>query len=221
LRKRIEIAKQYGADLFISIHADSSFSKKTYGTSVYCLSFKGASSNAAQMAAKRENISDFIGGVPLDQQNNDLNVIIFDLVQTHSLNSSLQFAGLTLREVSKINRLHTKKPQQAEFAVLRAPDIPSILIETDFISNPRREKRMKTQWFKNEFANRVTVAVGKFLPGKKEKYKKPSYKYHVVKKGETLSSIALKYNTTVRQLRRLNGMSVKSTLRYGKKLRIL
>jgi N-acetylmuramoyl-L-alanine amidase len=221
LRKRIEIAKQYGADLFISIHADSSFSKKTYGTSVYCLSFKGASSNAAQMAAKRENISDFIGGVPLDQQNNDLNVIIFDLVQTHSLNSSLQFAGLTLREVSKINRLHTKKPQQAEFAVLRAPDIPSILIETDFISNPRREKRMKTQWFKNEFANRVTAAVGKFLSESKGESVKPSRRYHVVKKGESLYSIAKRYKTTISKLRRLNGMSAKSTLRYGKKLRIL
>ena len=221
MRKRIEIAKQYGADLFISIHADSSFSRKTYGSSVYCLSFKGASSNTAQMAAKRENISDFIGGVPLDHQNNDLNAIIFDLVQTHSLNSSLQFAGLTLREISRMNRLHTKKPQQADFAVLRAPDIPSILIETDFISNPRREKRMKTQWFKNEFANKVNVAVSKFLSESKGESAKPGRRYHVVKKGENLYSIAKRYRTTISKLRRLNGMSAKTTLGAGKKLRVL
>ena len=226
LKKRIEITKQYGADLFISIHADSSFSKKVYGSSVYCLSFKGASSNTAKMVAAKENASDFIGGVPLDHQNHDLNAIIFDLVQTHNLNSSLHFAGLTLKEISKVNKLHTKRPHQAGFAVLTAPDIPSILIETDFISNPRREKRMKTAWFQNEFANRIAIATSQFLflgkqDPRKQRSVKPRSIYHVVKRGETLSSIAIKYNTTVHDLRRLNGMSAKSTLRAGKKLKVI
>ncbi len=221
LKKRMDIAKQYGADLFVSIHSDSSFSTRVYGSSVYCLSLKGASSNKAKLAAIKENASDYIGGVPLDHKNNDLNAIIIDLVQTHNLNSSLRLAGLTLKEISKINRLHTKRPQQAEFAVLRSPDIPSILIETDFISNPRREKRMKSQWFQDAFSRSITNAVCDFLSVDKLQPAKPGKKYHLVKKGETLSSIARKYKTTIKRLRKLNGLSARSTIRYGKKLRVL
>ncbi len=282
LRKRVMIAKEYGADIFISIHADSSFSTKAYGTSVYCLSFKGASSNTARMAARKENASDFVGGVPLDHKNSSLNTIIFDLVQTHSLNSSLNLAKIMLKEISRINKLHKKTPPQANFAVLRAPDIPSILIETDFISNTKRLKRMKTQWFQDEFSKSITSGVVKFisntshqasgikktvlkkartapashrvkrgetLSGIAEKYKisvksirqsnrmssrsvlkigqmliipgkSPSLKYHRVKKGETLSGIAEKYRMSVKELRNLNRMSSKTTLKTGTKLKI-
>ena len=93
LAKRVEIAKQYGADLFISIHADASFNTRAAGSTVYCLSFKGATSNTARMAAKKENASDFIGGVPLGQPGGDLNNIIFDLLQTHSVNAGLRLGG--------------------------------------------------------------------------------------------------------------------------------
>ncbi len=224
LRRRIEIAKQYGADVFVSIHVDSSFSSKVYGSSVYCLSFKGASSNAAKMAARKENASDFIGGVPLDHYNRDLNAIIVDLVQTHNLNSSLRLAGLMLKEIAKINRLHTKKPHQADFAVLKAPDIPSVLIETDFMSNPRREKRMKTAWFQNEYANRITAALTRFLAGRtppvQQYYAQSGLILHTIKRGETLSHIAQQYNTTVSRLRTLNNLSSKSIIRYGQKLRV-
>ncbi len=222
LRKRVEIAKQYGADIFISIHADSSFSSKVAGSSVYCLSFKGASSNTAKLAAKKENASDFVGGVPLDDRNNDLNTIIFDLVQTHSLNSSLKLAGLTLHEIAKVNRLHTKRVQQANFAVLRAPDIPSILIETDFISNRSREKRLQSTWFQKELSKNIASAVARFIEGSEDAvyYARPHSRYHTVKKGETLSGIAQTYGTTVSTLAKLNGLSSRSTLHAGKKLKI-
>ena len=226
LQKRIDIADQYGADLFISIHADSSFSPKVAGSSVYCLSFKGASSNTARMAASKENASDFIGGVSLDHYNKDLNTIIFDLVQTHSLNESLTLAGLVLGEISKINKLHTKKPQQANFVVLRSADIPSVLIETDFISNAGREKRMKTQWFQNQFTNKIAAAVVTFLSGEKRSPKRSNASesgpvYHRVRRGETLSGIAQKYNTTTGSLRRLNNMKSKSVLVAGKRLKVM
>jgi N-acetylmuramoyl-L-alanine amidase len=168
-----------------------------------------------------ENASDFIGGVPLDHQNSDLNAIIIDLVQTHNLNSSLKFAGLTINEISKINMLHTEKPQQAKFAVLKAPDVPSILIEIDFISNPAREKKMKTRLFQDAFACNIVNAAQKFLSATKGEPLKPKSIYHYVKKGETLSSIAKQYKTSVNTLRKLNGMSTKSVLRYGDKIRVL
>jgi N-acetylmuramoyl-L-alanine amidase len=230
LQKRVMIAKQYGADIFISIHADSSFSTKAYGTSVYCLSFKGASSNTARMAARKENASDFVGGVPLDHNNSSLNKIIFDLVQTHSLNSSLTLAGIMLQEISKVNRLHKKTPPQANFAVLRAPDIPSILIETDFISNHKRAKRMQTPWFQTEFSKCITSAVVKFIRktglqpsgiktsvASRTKYQP---RLHRVKRGETLSGIAKKYRVSVLSLKKANRLSSKNIIRIGQKLKI-
>jgi len=230
LRKRIMIAKEYGADIFISIHADSSFSTKAYGTSVYCLSFKGASSNTARMAARKENASDFVGGVPLDHKNSSLNSIIFDLVQTHSLNSSLNLAEIMLRKISRINKLHKKTPPQANFAVLRAPDIPSILIETDFISNPRRAKNMQTRWFQDEFSKCITSGVVQFISetslqpsGIKTpvlRKAKTAPEFHRVKRGETLSGIAAKHKVSVKDLMQANRMSSKSVLKANQKLEI-
>ncbi len=162
LGSRINIAREYGADLFVSIHADSSFSSKPHGTSVYCLSPKGASSNTAQMLAQKENASDLIGGVPLDHTNDDLTAIIVDLVQTNTLNSSITCAGLLLREVGKVNTLRSDRPQQACFRVLRDPNIPSMLIETDFLSNPKKEKKLKSEEFQNCLAGAIAAAVTKY-----------------------------------------------------------
>ncbi len=166
LGKRVEIAKEYGADLFLSIHVNAGFSTKAAGSSVYCLSFKGASNNVARVAEARENASDSIGGVPLEQQKSNLNVILCDLVQTHTINSSVQLAGLLLGELGKFNKLYLALPQEANFAVLRAPDTPSVLIETDFISSPDREKMLKSREFQNRFVKTVAETVSCYLAGK-------------------------------------------------------
>ena len=163
LGKRIEIAKEYGADLFLSIHVNAGFSTKAAGSSVYCLSFKGASSNLARLAEARENASDSIGGVPLEQQKSNLNVILCDLVQTHTINSSVQLAALLLEDVGKFNKLYLNSPQEANFAVLRAPDIPSVLFETDFISSPDREAMLKSRDFQSRIVETVAGSVAAHL----------------------------------------------------------
>jgi len=238
LAKRVEIARQYGADLFISIHADASFNKKASGSSVYCLSFQGATSNAARMAAKKENASDFIGGVPLGQLGDDLNNIIFDLMQTRSLNAGLQLAGLVLAEIGRVNSLHTRHPQQANFAVLRAPHIPSVLVETDFISNSQRAGRLLDAGFQESFARHITLAVAAFFREDATPVQLPAQRFdpqqlpssqspaaarpslHVVQAGDTLSGLAARYDTTVAELRRLNNMSLTSALQKGRKLKL-
>jgi N-acetylmuramoyl-L-alanine amidase len=221
LAKRVEIARQYGADMFISIHADASFNTRAAGSSVYCLSFKGATSNTARMAAKKENASDFIGGIPLGRPGGDLHNIIFDLMQTHSVNAGLQLGGLVLKEIAVVNRLHTQQLQQANFAVLRAPHIPSVLIETDFISNPGRARRLRDKNFQESFSRQITGAVMKFF----KEYAPQEWPvgrpaYHVVKRGDTLSGLAVRYNTSVAELRQLNAMSAASVLRIGSRLKL-
>ena len=223
LAKRVEIARQYSADLFISIHADASFNTKAAGSSVYCLSFKGASSNTARMTAKKENASDFIGGIPLGQPSGDLNNIIFDLMQTYSVNAGLQLGALVLKEIGVANRLHSRHLQQANFAVLRAPHIPSVLIETDYLSNPSRARRLRDKNFQETFARHVALAVTTFFreystpqpPGRPSPVRR-----HTVRRGDTLSGLAQRYGTSVAELRRLNGMSKKSVLQMGRTLKL-
>ena len=226
LAKRVEIARQYSADLFISIHTDASFNTKAAGSSVYCLSFKGASSNTARMVAKKENASDFIGGIPLGRPSGDLNNIIFDLMQTYSVNAGLQLGALVLKEIGVANRLHTRHVQQANFAVLRAPHIPSVLIETDYLSNPGRARRLRDKNFQEMFVRHVALAVTIFFreystpqqPGQSSPVRRPVY--HMVRRGDTLSALAQRYGTSVAELRRLNAMSKKSVLQTGRKLKL-
>ena len=238
LSTRTRIAREYGADLFVSIHADSNFSKELQGTSVYCLSLKGASDNTAEMLAQKENASDSIGGVPLDHNNNDLNAIIIDLVQTHTFNSSMLCADILLKEVSKVNAVLRDRPQHAGFKVLRDPDIPSMLIETDFLSNPIKEKQLRSEGFQNRLADAIAAAIMGYLSEAKPlpapdrslvkavfvkntaQQDKKAALYHTVKKGETLDSIAQRYNTTADRLCKLNGISPEIKLLAGKKLKI-
>jgi N-acetylmuramoyl-L-alanine amidase len=238
LSTRTRIAREYGADLFVSIHADSNFSSELQGTSVYCLSLKGASDNTAELLAQKENASDAIGGVPLEHNNNNLNAIIIDLVQTHTFNSSMLCADILLKEVAKVNAVLRGRPQHAGFKVLRDPDIPSMLIETDFLSNPIKEKQLKSEGFQNRLADAIAVAIMRYLseakplpapdrsPVKAAAVKntaqqdKKAALYHTVKKGETLDSIAQRYNTTADGLRKLNGFSSESKVVAGKKLKV-
>ncbi len=169
LGKRIEIAEEYGADLFLSIHVNAGFSRKAAGSSVYCLSFKGASNRVARIAEERENASDSIGGVPLEQQKSSVNVILCDMVQTNTVNSSVKLAGLLLDGIGKFNKLYLAAPQEANFAVLRAPEITSVLIEADFISSPDRERMLKGRKFQNRFVRSIAKTVAAYLDAKPQK----------------------------------------------------
>jgi len=225
LQERVQIAQQYGADLFISLHVDSSFSRQTAGSSVYCLSFKGASDNAARTVAARENASDMIGGIPLQKQDSDLNSIIVDLVQTHSLNASLSLANTILRAISQVNKVHTPKPHQANFVVLKAPDIPSILIEIDFISNPRSEKKLRSDAFQSTFAARLADTLAHYataLPMRaKTRIAGPTgMRQHVVRQGDTLGKIARTNGVTLAALCAANRLQASTLLRTGIRLTV-
>jgi len=162
LRERVKIAEDYCADLFISIHADSNRSKRTRGSSVYCLSLKGASDEAAHCLAEKENASDLLGGIPFTE-NDDLNFTLLDLALTNNINSSLHIGGLVLREIKKVHPVKFEKPKQAGFRVLKTAEIPSILIELGFISNPSEEKLLKQKKFQAKIAKAVFSASDQFL----------------------------------------------------------
>jgi|GEM_PF-270379 len=139
LAKRTQIAREYGADLFISIHVNANYDTSMNGFSVYCLSQK-ATDEATKLLAQRENASDYLGGVVFDQQDPELNEILFDLSQSASLNRSLEFGVLTLDKAIPFLKVRNEGLKRANFAVLRAPDIPSVLVEALYISNPSEEQ---------------------------------------------------------------------------------
>jgi N-acetylmuramoyl-L-alanine amidase len=155
LRKRVEKARVHQADLFVSLHADAFRSPKVQGASVYALSLNGASSEAARWIAEKENASDLIGGVSLDDKDDLIASVLLDLSQTATIQDSLELGSDVLKKLGKVGKLNKDKVQQAGFAVLKAPDMPSILIETAFISNPREERRLKSSKHQAKLANAI------------------------------------------------------------------
>jgi N-acetylmuramoyl-L-alanine amidase len=228
LKKRVEIAKDYDADLFLSIHADGSLSRKPRGASVYCLSLSGATDEAARILAEKENASDVVGGVELNGDPS-LNAILLDLVQTQTINDSLKFGGFVLTDLEKVHRLRFQMPRQAGFRVLKAPDIPSILVEVGFISNPKEEHLMKTPAFRARIAESLNLSARRFLcqysPARQEK---PVLGFcdrlepvvHVVRNGENLSQIASLHQASVREIKRLNKIKDGSRIYPGQKIQI-
>ena len=159
LRKRTLIARENKADLFISIHADAARNRKASGSSVYVLSQKGATSEAAKWLANKENSVDLIGGLSLDDKDNQLAKILLDLSQSASIESSLSVAKTILRSLAKLNRLHSKRVEQAGFVVLKSPDIPSLLVETAFLSNSEEEKKLKSKRFREKVAKSIAKGI--------------------------------------------------------------
>ncbi|ELM7530961.1 N-acetylmuramoyl-L-alanine amidase, partial [Salmonella enterica] len=151
LKVRVAKAQKQRADLFVSIHADAFTSRQPSGSSVFALSTKGATSTAAKYLAQTQNASDLIGGV---SKSGDRYVdhTMFDMVQSLTIADSLKFGKAVLKQLGKINDLHKNKVEQAGFAVLKAPDIPSILVETAFISNIEEERKLKTATFQQQVA---------------------------------------------------------------------
>jgi N-acetylmuramoyl-L-alanine amidase len=154
-RDRLRKARDKRADLFVSIHADSIRDRAVSGSSVYILSPRGASDEAARWLAERENASDLIGGVSLDDKDNVLASVLLDLSQTASISASMTAAEKVLVELDRVGQVRKPAVQQAGFLVLKSPDIPSMLIETAYISNPGEEKRLKDRRHQDKLANAI------------------------------------------------------------------
>lgn len=163
LGKRVEKARKVQADLFVSIHADAFIEARARGSSVFVLSEKGASSTAARWLANDQNKADMIGGVNLARHDRQLASVLFDLSTTAQINDSLKLGKAVLGEIGGINRLHKAAVEQAGFAVLKAPDIPSILIETAFISNPEEEAKLKDNGYQEQLATAITKGIKRYF----------------------------------------------------------
>ena len=159
LHVRVQKARRVKADLFVSIHADAWIKPTARGSSVYALSQTGATSTMARLMAKRENEADLIGGVNLGTHNAQVAKVLLDLSTAAQINDSIRVGGKILNEIGKINRLHKRQVERAGFAVLRAPDIPSILVETAFISNPTEEKLLRSSSYQDQVARAMLAGI--------------------------------------------------------------
>ncbi len=226
LRKRTEIARKKGADLFVSIHADAAPRASAFGASVYALSERGATSETARWLADAENQSDLIGGagnVSLDDKDKMLAGVLLDLSMTASLSSSLNVGQKVLSNMGGITPLHKRRVEQAGFMVLKSPDIPSILVETGFISNPNEAKKLHSASHQQALARSITTGVKQFFhenppPGTYVAWLRDEGKIaagpreHVVARGESLALIAQRYQISLASLRsanKLNGDVIK------------
>jgi N-acetylmuramoyl-L-alanine amidase len=151
------------ADLFVSIHADAFKEPSARGSSVFALSEHGATSAAARWLAQRENAADLIGGVNLDVKDKYLAQTLLDLSQTATIDHSLRLGNSVLKKLGGVNTLHKPRVEQASFAVLKAPDIPSILVETAFISNPDEEKRLNDEAYQDKLARAILDGIREYF----------------------------------------------------------
>jgi N-acetylmuramoyl-L-alanine amidase len=167
LEERGKIARDYGADLFISLHADGSFNSSARGSSVYCLSLSGATDEAAKILADKENMSNLLGGAVLRPaslaKDPNLNQILLDLMQNNSMKESFRFAELFLEEIKGFNHLKYPSYRQANFIVLKAPDIPCVLVETAFITNREDERLLNQSGFQEKMAKTLYTTIKKFF----------------------------------------------------------
>lgn len=166
LRERIDKAREHKADLFISIHADAFHDTHARGSSVYALSLRGASSEAAQWLANRENASELIGGVSLDDKDDIVASVLLDLSQTATIQASLDVGSEVLSKLGQHNKLHRSHVQQAGFMVLKSPDIPSILVETAFISNPAEESKLVDRKHQTKVAQAILQGMKRYFSRK-------------------------------------------------------
>jgi N-acetylmuramoyl-L-alanine amidase len=164
-KTRTQIAREYGGDLFISIHADAARSRGAHGTSVYCLSMGGASNEAARLLAKSENMADIIGGSANSEGSEDSDPIVLNMYQTQTINRSKLFGAIVLKRIEKENSLKFRCVQEAPFRVLKLPNIPSLLVETAFVSNPNEEKKLRKVSFQSQIAKALADSIDTFFQG--------------------------------------------------------
>jgi len=163
LAQRVAKARRVQADLFVSIHADAFFTPQARGASVFALSDKGASSSAARWMAQRENAADLVGGINVAAADVQVMRALLDMSTAAQIKDSLKLGNEVLARIGKIGRLHKPHVEQAGFAVLKAPDIPSILVETAFISNPEEEQRLRDPQYQSEIADALSLGVQRYF----------------------------------------------------------
>ncbi len=229
LRKRMQKAREKKADLFISIHADAFRDGRARGASVWVLSQKGATSEAGRWLAESENSADLIGGVSLDDKDNLLASVLLDLSQNATIAASLDVGELMLGELKRITKVHKPRVEQAGFVVLKSPDIPSILVETGFISNSREERNLRDPNYQQKLARAMLRGVrsyfdrnpppGTLLALKSAGPKANGERKYVIRRGDTLSGIAQRYRVSQKYLRTANNLTG-DRLRVGQTLRI-
>jgi N-acetylmuramoyl-L-alanine amidase len=185
LQERTAKARRAHADLFVSVHADAFINNQARGSSVFALSEKGATSVAARWLARHENEADLIGGVNVHSKNPFLAQTLFDLSQTATINDSLKMAKAVLGQLSHVNTLHKGEVEQAGFAVLKSPDIPSILVETAFITNPEEEQRLDDPHYRERLADAILSGLQGYLVANPVQKKEP-----VMGQGAHSSSLA-------------------------------
>jgi N-acetylmuramoyl-L-alanine amidase len=164
LHKRLDLARQHKADLFVSIHADAyPDDHKVQGSSVFMLSQKGASSEAARWLAEKENAVDLIGGVNLHDKDNLLAEVLLNLSQAGTLKASANLGESVLKRLSKVGKVHSSQLQRANFVVLRSPDIASILVETAFLSNPSEERKINSPYYRRRIATAIMLGIREYF----------------------------------------------------------
>lgn len=240
LEKRRTTARMLDADLFVSIHADAFSKKSARGLSVFALSQRGATSAMAKALAAKENASDLIGGVSLAQKDQVLAQVLVDLSMTNTISESVNFGGRVLKELSKLGKLHSRRVEQAGFAVLKSPDMPSILVETGFITNPDEERKLTSSSYQDKIARAIYTAIDQYyeqtpyfsnatyasaaVPGVTKVGTKASVattrpRFHKIVRGDSLSKIAERYGVSLRALKRANGLRGDTAV-LGKRLKL-
>ncbi|XKE44569.1 N-acetylmuramoyl-L-alanine amidase [Halomonas organivorans] len=233
LRQRTRIAREQKADFFVSIHADAFRSPRPHGSSVYALSQSGATSETAQWLAASENRSDLIGGVDgnlsLDDKDEVLRGVLLDLTMTATLNDSLTIGGQVLDRLGRVNDLHKSRVEQAGFVVLKSPDIPSLLVETGFISNPDEERRLRDAGYQQRMVEAIFGGIeahfhrnpppASLLAWRRDQGRDTAGNEYRIQPGDTLSEIAARHDVPLAQLRQANELEG-DVIRVGQVLRI-
>ncbi|MCB1553113.1 MAG: N-acetylmuramoyl-L-alanine amidase [Xanthomonadales bacterium] len=225
LADRYRKARRANADLFVSLHADAFHKPTASGASVFILSQRGASSEAARWLANSENASDLVGGVSLDDKDDTLAAVLLDLAQSASMKASQDVATAVLSGLKRVGKTHKPQVERANFVVLRSPDVPSMLVETAFISNPGEEKKLNDAAYRKRLSAAIVDGIRDYFhaqppPGTwLASNAKPRAREHVVSRGETLSLIAARHGVPLAQLRSANGLRG-DMLKVGDRLRI-
>ncbi len=227
-RGRMDKARAAKADLFVSIHADAVDDRRAKGSSVYALSLRGASDEAARQLAQRENASARVGGVSLAGKDKALAEVLLDLSQNAAIGASLEVGDSVMAQLANVGSVHRRKVQQAGFLVLKSPDVPSILVELAYISNPSEEQKLRDRAHQGRLANAILTGVRNYfyvnpppdsLIAAEARRRPVRQVSHVIERGDTLSEIAERYKVSMSAIRSANQISG-NRIRVGQTLKI-